>query len=212
MKDQYQETHETWNKIAQIYEDNFMDIDLYNDTYLAFCSHLNNPKASILELGCGPGNIAKQLLKINPEFNILATDVSSNMLDLAKKNSPSIHIQKMDCRYLNEIQNTFDGIVCGFTIPYLDKQDTQNVIADCYKKLSKGGIIYLSFVEGDYENSGFISGSTGDRTFFYYYSQYFIQNCLKSEGFELIDRSEIDYTKADNTIQKHLVYIAEKLT
>ena len=60
--DKYRETFETWNKVAQLYEDKFMDLDLYNDTYDQFCELLLKKNASILEIGCGPGNITKYLL------------------------------------------------------------------------------------------------------------------------------------------------------
>ncbi len=35
--------------------------------------------------------------------------------------------------------------------------------------LNENGMLYLSFVEGNYENSTYLTGSTGDRTYFYYY-------------------------------------------
>lgn len=31
--DRYTETFETWNKVASLYQDRFMDLDLCNDTY-----------------------------------------------------------------------------------------------------------------------------------------------------------------------------------
>lgn len=31
--DKYKETFETWNNVASMYHDKFMDLDLYNDTY-----------------------------------------------------------------------------------------------------------------------------------------------------------------------------------
>lgn len=33
LKTPYQETFETWNKIAGLYEEKFMDLDLYNQSY-----------------------------------------------------------------------------------------------------------------------------------------------------------------------------------
>ena len=54
--DKYKETFKTWNKVASLYEDKFMDLDLYNNTYDYFCE-LVKDNAKILEIGCGPGNI-----------------------------------------------------------------------------------------------------------------------------------------------------------
>jgi hypothetical protein len=30
--DRYKETFETWNKVASLYQDKFMELDLYNDS------------------------------------------------------------------------------------------------------------------------------------------------------------------------------------
>lgn len=39
-----------------------MDLDLYNDTYDAFCQAVYKPGARIFEIGCGPGNITRYVL------------------------------------------------------------------------------------------------------------------------------------------------------
>ena len=51
-----------WDKIAKWYEDIFMHFDLYNNSYNHLCRLLPQPKAEILEIGCGPGNISRYLL------------------------------------------------------------------------------------------------------------------------------------------------------
>lgn len=62
--DKYFETFETWNKVASLYEENFMNLEVYNESYDLFCNTVHTPNASILEIGCGPGNITKYLSKI----------------------------------------------------------------------------------------------------------------------------------------------------
>lgn len=62
MDNRYKETFETWNKGASMYQDKFMDLDLYNENYDFFCDSLNKPNSKILEIGCGPGNITKYIL------------------------------------------------------------------------------------------------------------------------------------------------------
>jgi ubiquinone/menaquinone biosynthesis C-methylase UbiE len=208
--DKYQETFETWNKVAKLYEDKFMDLDLYNDTYDRFCELVLKKKASILEIGCGPGNITKYLLAKRPDFEILATDISPNMIELAKINCPDAKFELIDSRKIDNIKNTFDAIVCGFCLPYLSEADVHKFIIDCNNLLNKNGILYLSFVEGEKEKSGYQKGSSGDRTYFYFHHLEFLTNLLKVNHFEKQSLIRKSYTKNDKTEEMHTIIIAQK--
>ena len=85
--DKYKETFETWNKIALLYQEKFMDLDLYNDTYDFICNSILKVNSKILEIGCGPGNITKYLLCKRPDFDILGIDIADKMVELAKINN-----------------------------------------------------------------------------------------------------------------------------
>ncbi|MBC7864483.1 MAG: class I SAM-dependent methyltransferase, partial [Bacteroidia bacterium] len=52
-----------FNKNANGYQNKFMDVNLYADTFDLFCNSIKNENAEILEIACGPGNITKYLLK-----------------------------------------------------------------------------------------------------------------------------------------------------
>jgi trans-aconitate methyltransferase len=85
--DKYEITFDTWNKIASSYQERFMDLDLYNDTYDIFCS-LIGQNAQIFEIGCGPGNITKYILSKRSDLQIEGIDIAPNMIKLAEKNNP----------------------------------------------------------------------------------------------------------------------------
>lgn len=208
--DKYIETFETWNKVAKLYEDKFMDLDLYNDTYDRFCELLLKENPSILEIGCGPGNITKYLMAKRPDFEILGTDISPNMIELAKTNCPITRFEIIDSREIENIKNKFDGIVCGFCIPYLSELDLEKFIVDCESLLNENGIIYLSFVEGEKEKSGYLKGSSGDRTYFYYHNLENVTNQLKRNNFKKKNLIRKSYTKNDKTEEIHIIIIAEK--
>ena len=210
MEDRYIETHKTWNNIAQRYEDKFMEFGLYNDTYKRFCDLLSRQDASVLEIGCGPGNITRHILDVNARLKVLATDISKNMIDLAKKNNPEVEIQMLDCMSLNTIRTKFDGIVCGFTIPYLSKPDCLKLIADCSNLLAEEGVLYLSFVAGDYEKSGFISGSSGDRTYFYYHDFETIEQELELNHMTVVDFIQKEYKRSDTLSETHTILNIKK--
>ena len=208
--DKYLETFETWNKVAKLYEDQFMDLDLYNDTYDDFCKLLLKKNPSILEVGCGPGNITKYMLAKRPDFEILGTDISPNMIGLAKKNCPNATFEIIDSRKIENIQQKFDAIICGFCVPYLSETDVAKFINDCGNLLNEKGILYLSFVEGEKDKSGYLENSIGDRTYFYYHDLENITNRLKLSNFEKQKLIRKSYLKSDKTQEMHTIIIAEK--
>lgn len=208
--DNYKITFETWNKIASLYEDKFMHLDLYNDSYDLFCKKIDKRGAHILEIGCGPGNITKHIVSLRPDFKLVAIDVAPNMIKLAKINNPTVDCKVMDCRNMNTITEKFDGIICGFCIPYLSAEDSSSLITDCFHLLNKNGLFYFSTIKGDYNQSGFEKGSTGDPAFVYYYHEDHFKNELIKNGFILIDLLQKDFPKSDGTFQINQIFIAQK--
>lgn len=194
--DSYQETFETWNKIASLYQDKFMDLDLYNDTYDFICDSISTKHAKVLEIGCGPGNITKYLLSKRPDFDIFGIDIASNMVALAKKNNPSARFAVMDSRQIDAIKTKYDGIVCGFCLPYLSQTDSQKLITDCYNLLNENGLIYISFVEGDPSKSDFQVGSTGDRSYFYFHNLDDLKAKLMESHFDELTTFKVDYKRS----------------
>ena len=207
--DKYRETFITWNKLARIYEDRFMDFDLYNDSYDIFLD-LIGTNSYVLDIGCGPGNITRYLLTKNPSLNIKGIDNSENMITLARSNNPLAEFVMMDSRNLKNLNDKFDAIICGFCIPYLSKEDCRNLFSDCKNLIGDSGYLYLSFVAGDYENSGFISGISGDRTYFYFYDMDSLVKDLKANSFRLIKSLFKQYRKADGSEEIHTILIAKK--
>jgi len=206
----YKTTIKTWDKIASLYQDKFMNLDLYNETYDVFCQQIKKKKSEILELGCGPGNITKYLISKREDFKIKATDVAPSMLKLAKENNPTVDFELMDCREINTINQKFDGIMCGFTIPYLSKEDCSKLIKESCQLLNSDGVLYLSMIKGDYSSSGYEFGSTGDKTYVYYYQEEYFINELAKNNFEIIELFKIKYPKTKDIAQTHLVFIAKK--
>lgn len=207
--DRYQETFETWNNIASIYEQKFMNLNLYDASYDYICHSIAKTNANILDVGCGPGNISKYLLSKRPDFKILGIDVSPNMIEIARVQNPTATFEVMDCRKPETITDNYDGIIAGFYIPYLSDEEVRQFFSWAQSKLSEGGLIYLSFVEGHPDNSDFKSGS-GGRVFFNYYESDHLLKYLKSFGFNEIKCFYVDYCTSDSTIETHSILISKK--
>jgi 2-polyprenyl-3-methyl-5-hydroxy-6-metoxy-1,4-benzoquinol methylase len=210
--DRYKETFETWNKIASLYQEKFMDLDLYNESYDFICSTIVKQKAKLLEVGCGPGNITNYLLSKRPDFDIYGIDIAPNMVELSKMNNPGASFGIMDSRNIGEIKSRYDGIICGFCLPYLSHTDGAKFIAAVYNLLNENGLFYLSFVEGDPNKSEYQTNSSGSRTFFYFYSLRDLEEQLIRSGFELRTIFKVEFRKSDNTVEMHTIITASKKT
>lgn len=210
--DRYNETFETWNKIASAYQDKFMDLDLYNETYDFVCNSINKKNAKLLEIGCGPGNITKYLLSTRADFDIFGIDIAPNMIELAKENNPTASFAIMDSRNIDQIKTKYDGIICGFCLPYLSHADSRKFIIDCFNLLKEEGLIYISFVEGEPSKSDFQVGSSGDRSYFYYYNLNDLKAQLAENNFEEFKVFNVEYEKTEDEIDIHTILISKKKT
>jgi 2-polyprenyl-3-methyl-5-hydroxy-6-metoxy-1,4-benzoquinol methylase len=207
--DRYTETFETWNKVASLYEDKFMDLDLYNDTYDLILNSITNENAKLLEIGCGPGNITNYLLSRRPDYHIFGIDIAPNMVELAKKNNPTANFAIMDSRNISELKTKYDAIICGFCLPYLSQSDSKKLISDCYHLLNENGFLYISFVEGDPKKSDFQISSSGNRVYFYYYNPEELRQQLKDNNFEEVKAFKVDYKKSENENEIHTILTAK---
>ena len=187
-----------------------MDFDLYNDTFDLFCKSIEKENAEILELACGPGNITKYLLQKRSDFRVLGTDLAPKMIELAQQNNPKAEFQIMDCRDFIKLNKKFDGIMCGFGLPYLSKEDAVRLIKDASNSLNKNGVLYLSTMEDDYNKSGLKKGSTGDEIFMHYHQADYLSDALEQNGFQLITLQRKDFPEQNGTITTDLILIARK--
>lgn len=198
-----------FNKLATAYQEKFMDVSMYHDSLDVFCNSIKKEKPEILELACGPGNITKYLLQKRPDFKILGSDLAPNMIELAKINNPTAHFELMDCRAITSLSRKYDGILCGFGLPYLSKEEAIQFIKDVNQKLNQNGILYISTMEDDNSKSGFKTGSTGDKMYQNFHQADYLSATLEENGFRIIhlERKEYFYNEQQTT---DLIIIATK--
>lgn len=207
--DKYKETFDTWNNIASLYQDKFMDLDLYNDSYDYICNAVTKQKAKLLEIGCGPGNITKYLLSKRPDFDIFGIDIAPNMIELAKVNNPTANFEVMDSRQINSLDTRYDGIICGFCLPYLSAAESNELISNSYDLLNENGLIYLSFVEGDPGKSGFKVGS-GGRVYFQFHRLDDLKTQLLKIKFDEIESFKVKFKTSETEFDIHTILTAKK--
>lgn len=199
-----------FNKRANEYQDKYMDVALYGDTFDLFCSRITKKNADILEIACGPGNITKYLLTKRPDLKILGIDLAPNMIELAQKNNPEAEFRVMDCRDIGRLDKKYDGVMCGFALPYLSKEESVQLIGHVAGLLKPDGIFYLSTMEDEYDKSGFRQSSRGDRMYIHYHQADYLTDALQENGFNIIDIRRKVYPMQDGPETTDLIIIAGK--
>jgi ubiquinone/menaquinone biosynthesis C-methylase UbiE len=198
-----------FNSHAKEYAQQFMDVSLYHEVLDIFCNSIKKENPSILEIACGPGNVTKYLLKQRPDFQILATDLSENMLAEAAANNPGCDFIILDARKITTLNKFYDGIICSFCLPYLKKTEVEQLIKDCSQLLNANGLLYLSTMEDDYSKSGIKTSSGGESIFMYYYQCEYLTTVLLENGFSILHSRRISYNDRGNEVTD-LILIAEK--
>lgn len=184
--DPVEETINTFEKYADEYQQKYMNYVPYVDTYKPL-SKLLGADAVVLDAACGPGNIAKFLLDESPDRQIHGIDLSEKMLALARLSNPKATFEVKDCREIPSLTGRYDGVVAGFCFPYLSREEVEKFIGDAREKLRTNGILYVSFMEGDYAASGLQTRNGIDWVCTYYHSAQSLADTIESAGFEVID-------------------------
>lgn len=202
---------EIFNKLAGGYQEKYMNVDLYTDSFHFLCDTISKEHPEILELACGPGNITKFVLNIRPDFKILGTDLSSNMVELAKLNNPSAEFKVMDSRKISQLKQSFDAVICGFLLPYLSKEESIQLIHDSASALNENGLLYISTMEDAYSKSGYTTGSSGDSIFMHYHQADYLTEALKSSGLNVLKTERIEIKNDNGSVTVDLILIAKKI-
>jgi len=96
---------------------------------------------SVLELGCGTGYFTRELACSGA--NIVAVDVSPDLLEIAKANSsaPNVRYEIQNAYELSYPDAVFDSVVGSSVLHHLE---IEKAIREIYRVLKPGGTIYFT--------------------------------------------------------------------
>ena len=139
-----------YERIAEVYDlfkrdDGYKAFyELIKTTFLNSCEFLR--PARTIEIGCGTGTFTS--LFHTDGFNIIGTDISPNMLAIARKKYPSIPFEEMDIRTKQETGESFD--LCFALDDVLNCMDNFGVVKDSLiniaRLLSEDGYLLFDLV------------------------------------------------------------------
>lgn len=203
-------TIESYNRNADKFEAKFLNFAPYQEKLALFQRKcLGLEKATILDVGCGPGNHSRYLYRLSNQYHITGIDLSVKMIERARKNAPHCRFIKGDIRDLN-LDQTFDAVIASFCIVHLSDSEVEKFLAQINTLLNPHGQLYLSFIEGN--ETGFMKPDFfDDQVYFNLFKREAIMGLLTDNLFKTNDLYEYDYLEENGTTSKEIFIFAQKI-
>ncbi len=162
--DKKQETIDTYNNTAGQMAEKFNTIGArVADIEMAF-AHVSKTNPAVLEIGCGNGRDAKEILKRTT--NYLGLDISEGMVEIAKKYVPEGSFVVADIESYSFPKN-LDIIFSFASLLHSSKEHVQDVLDKAHEALNEGGIFFISLKCGEYREES-RTDEFGTRTYYLY--------------------------------------------
>ncbi|OGY79478.1 MAG: hypothetical protein A2550_04200, partial [Candidatus Jacksonbacteria bacterium RIFOXYD2_FULL_43_21] len=139
-----------YNKVAVTYDEVQSQNDrwLTNQTINEFFKAVP-ARAKVLDLGCGPGIQAGELLKRG--YQVTGIDFSEEMIKRARGNVPGARFKVVDILQLDFPPVSFDAVWAKASLLHLPKKSLLSVLAKIATILKPGGWLFINVKEGDGE-------------------------------------------------------------
>jgi len=151
---------------------------------LRFSQEIGNRKP-VWDLGCGPGQTAKYLKNLGVDISGL--DLSENIIEHAKTIHPDIHFQKGNILKLEFENNSISAVAAFYAIVHFTEKQVGTAFHEIFRVLRPDGLFLFTYHIG--RNTIHLDEFLGKRVDigFMFFTTEFISNCLKKNGFEIIE-------------------------
>lgn len=122
--------YEVWEKLAHKYNNLWVQKYSLSPTRREVLKIVlpllkKNNKLKILDIGCGTGQLIKDIYEKEKNINYLGIDVAENMINIARENVNSKNIKFEICpiEHFNT-KEKYDIIICTHAFPYFPKKNS----------------------------------------------------------------------------------------
>jgi SAM-dependent methyltransferase len=159
------------------------------------------PGARVLDLGCGSGlPTAVQLAEAG--LDVVGTDESGRMLDLARSRVPDATFLRRDLRELGDDLGMFDAAVSFFSLLMLPRADIEKVLAAMRERLTDRGLLAIGMVYGDMDYLPICF--LGVSTFATCYPTEDLVKVVTGAGFDVVDVEEVDVQAEPERVERQI--------
>jgi len=136
----------------------------------------------VIDVGCGPGQYARALAARG--LRVIGLDLSARMLAQAAAAGTKSLLQA-DMRCLPLPTGSMDGCFACASLLHLPRAEAPIALAEFYRVLRPGGVLYLALKEGHGEE--WVDAGRAGQRFLVYYQVSEVDRLLAEAGFALVD-------------------------
>lgn len=185
---------EVYDKIAEWFSENRYS-GLMEKSYLDKMTALLNKRATILDLGCGTGKPILEYLFSN-KLEVTGIDASHKMIEIARKNFPTVELILEDMRKLS-LNKKFDALIAWHSFFHLPAEDQRKMFDIFAIHLNPKGI--LLFTSG--AEKGEVWGlNSGENLFHASLNTAYYQSLLTANNFEVLEHKINDESCGGATV------------
>jgi 2-polyprenyl-3-methyl-5-hydroxy-6-metoxy-1,4-benzoquinol methylase len=149
----YEKTREIFDKAAKYYDLHVLDKKSW--LYEYYFEGLNqialeisellpvNGKLSILDAGCGTGNLLAYLDKYSNQVDYMGIDVSSEMLKIAKKKWANNNFHQSP---IENYRESHDIVICSYVLHHYKIDELKDVIANLFKSCCNEHLLVFDII------------------------------------------------------------------
>lgn len=137
------------NGFEKIYDEMYQVFIDYKDEFQYYSNIIQSyNKQSVIEIGCGSGNLAKHF--INSEIAYTGLDLSADMVQLSQQRNPKGEFYQGDMTNFSLKNKTEATIITGRSTSYLlNNKAVHNALQSIYNNLEENGILCFDFIDAN---------------------------------------------------------------
>lgn len=162
------------------------------------------PKGRVLEIGCGAGRDAQELIEHGYEY--LGTDISEGMIKEAKKRLPG-HNFKQKSVYDLSYSDKFDGFWAAACLIHVPKPRIDEALQAIKNSIKPGAIGFISMKEGIGDILEQRESLDNKKFYFVFWQNDEFKETLRKNGFKILHEDYIPMSERT----KWLCYIVKSV-
>lgn len=192
-------TRNSYNKTAKNWSSNHWTENFWRENLGIFHKFL--PSGKLLEIGCGAGRDAQDL--INLGYDYLGTDISVGLLAEARKNNPDGVFKKVSL-YNLDFKEPFDGFWCAAVLIHVPKDRISEALLSINRNMKTGATGFITVKEGEGERLEQREELGNAKFLFAHWQNIEFKNTLEKNGYKVLNEGYMPMSKRTKWLTYHV--------